>query len=136
MENYNKTIIRYLIASIVCLLFALVYEYFSHGVYSIYMCSCPVFPFVGGFLGFLLLKKSGRPYPSGPSGIFYNLSIETFTLGNIVAGVFDIYGSDNPYVIIYWIAGGLMLLSSFVAFYMHEHSDAASKEKGSDGSPD
>ena len=101
-----KTAFAYLIVSLFCALFGAVYEVFSHGVYSFYMIYAFGFPLAGGALPFLLLSFSGTPkYPPGLSRNLYHSGIATLTVGSLVRGVLDIYGTTNALSNGYWIVG-------------------------------
>ncbi len=102
-----KTALVYLILSVFCALFGAVYELFSHEVYSFYMIYAFGFPLVGGALpygilsAFHLSKKSS----SALAGNLYHSGIATLTVGSIVRGILDIYGTTNSLSRYYWFVG-------------------------------
>ena len=123
-SNARRTALIYLFVSIFCAVFGAVYEIFSHGVYSAFMVFAFVFPLIGGALPFLLLyiadrgrekalrgRSSFRIYPSIPARCFYHCGIIALTIGSILTGVLEIYGTTNRLIIIYWFLGAAMLLA-------------------------
>ena len=124
-RNARRTALIYLFVSIFCAVFGAVYEIFSHGVYSAFMVFAFVFPLVGGALPFLLLNLAERSqaknnksrshlrlYPAIPARSFYHCGIITLTLGSIMTGILDIYGTTNKLLVIYWFLGATLLLAA------------------------
>ncbi len=113
-----KTAFVYLIISLFCVLFGAVYEYFSHEVYSGYMIYAFVFPMIsaGAFLAICLspLKK----YPGVVARNLYHSGIATLTVGSIIRGVLDIYGTTNSLVMFYWIVGVVLLVVGIVWYFI------------------
>ena len=96
----------YLIASLFCVLFGMVYEIFSHEVYSYYMIYAFAFPLVGGTLPFQFIAVIGiKRFPHRFAGKLYHSGIAALTVGSIVRGVLDIYGTTNALADYYWIIG-------------------------------
>ena len=123
-RNARKTARIYLLISIFCAVFGAVYEIFSHGVYSGFMIFAFMFPLIGGALPFLLLYIAERSrektlrdrsyfrfYPSIPTRSFYHCGIIALTIGSILTGVLEIYGTTNRLIIIYWFLGAALLLA-------------------------
>ena len=111
-----KTGFVYLLVSLFCVLFGAVYEHFSHEVYSGYMIYAFVFPLAGGALPFAVLSLYGRIRPPGRLSLnLYNAGIAALTVGSIMEGVLEIYGTTNDLLRVYWFVGfglagiGLML---------------------------
>ena len=101
-----KTAFAYLLISLFCALFGAVYEMYSHGVYSFYMIYAFAFPLAGGTLPFSVFSLLHNPkYPGAVSRNLYHSGIATVTVGCIVRGVLDIYGTTNRLTEIYWYAG-------------------------------
>ena len=46
----KKDLIRYIVATAFCIVFSVIYEHFSHGVYSQFMLLMYLFPLIGGVL--------------------------------------------------------------------------------------
>lgn len=59
----------YLIISVLCAVYGMIYELFSHKVYSIYMIFAFVIPLLGGFVPFIIMYalkvKRCRAAPDG-----------------------------------------------------------------------
>ena len=119
INNKNKafkTAFVYLLISLFCAFFGAVYEIFSHGVYSYFMIYAFGFTLAGGTLPFSILALSKTKwYPNKLTYSFYHYGIATLTVGSIVRGVLDIYGTSNDLSNIYWWVGFAFILVSFCA---------------------
>jgi len=105
-KHIEKTGFTYLLISLFCVLFGAVYEYYSHEVYSGYMIYAFVFPLAGGVLPFTVMSFYGcRRIPGRLTLNLYNAGIATLTVGSIMKGVMEIYGTTNDILQIYWIVG-------------------------------
>ncbi len=101
-----KTSAIFLGASLITGLLGAIYELFSHEVYSYFMIYAFAFPLVGGTLPYLLLGLSkAKRYPNAVCRNLYHAGIATLTVGSIMRGVLDIYGTTNSLTNIYWFAG-------------------------------
>lgn len=115
-----KTSFVYLLISLFCALFGAVYERFSHGVYSFYMIYAFAFSLAGGTLPFFVLHLlRAVKYPGALARNLYHSGIATLTVGSIVRGVLEIYGTTNVLARYYWIAGGALLLAGIAAYLVH-----------------
>lgn len=107
-----------LIVSLLCLLCSAVYEAFSHGVYSNYMLYAFAIPLVGGTLAAFLLEFFTKQTMPGKNAMaLYNAGLSTLTVGSIMKGVLDLYGTTNRLVVIY-LPVGLALIFLGVAAYI------------------
>lgn len=115
-----KTALIYLGAALFTALFGGIYEIFSHGVYSGYMLYAFAFPLAFGVLPFLLLSSAmiSRPWlnPGPMARYLYHCGVLTLTTGSLLTGVLEIYGTTNQLMLIYWLAGGILLLSGIVLY--------------------
>ena len=108
---------KYLVAALLCVLFSIVYEHFSHGVYSNFMVYLFLFPLLGGTLPFGLLYLFRHiPYPSPAACSFYHAGIATLGTGSCMKGVLEIYGTTSPYLLVYWIVGGCFTAAGLVLY--------------------
>ncbi len=107
-KSMAKTGFVYLFVALFCALFGAVYEVYSHEVYSYYMIYAFVIPLVGGTLPFFLLAFSSKPMPGRGSRNLYHSGIATLTIGSIMQGVLEIYGTTNRLVFIYLIVGAFL----------------------------
>lgn len=113
-----KTGFIYLLISLFCVLFGAVYEYFSHQVYTAYMIYAFVFPLAGGALPFLSMALfRWRRLPGRPPLSLYNAGIATVTVGSIMEGVLEIYGTTNDLLRLYWYVG-LGLIAAGILLYI------------------
>lgn len=110
-----KTAFAYLLVSLLCALFGAVYERFSHGVYSFYMIYAFAFPLAGGALPFLAISLFRKRYPGAVARNLYHSGIATLTVGSIVQGILDIYGTTNRLTGLYWIVGVILVVSGIVS---------------------
>jgi len=112
----QKLILIDLAASLFCALFGAVYELFSHGVYSYGMIYAFAFPLVLGVLPLLLITMLRAPYPNRFARSAYHAGIAALTVGSLVSGALEIYGTTNPLTLVYWIAGGTLTAAGAAAY--------------------
>ena len=112
-----KTAFIYLLIAIFCALFGGVYECFSHGVYSFYMIYAFAFPLAGGTLLFLVIFLfKVKTYPCTVARNLYHSGVATVTVGSILKGVLDIYGTTNSLMVFYSIAGVALTMAGVVVY--------------------
>ena len=115
-------------AALFCGVFGMIYELFSHEVYSYWMIYSFMFPLAAG-LALVIMALSCRRPPARRFLNTFNAASATLTLGSISAGVVAIYGSTNVLVKIYPVIGGLMLLVSVFFFIAEDRAPAAESEE-------
>ena len=115
-NKFVKRSVMYFCISMFCAVFGGIYEIFSHGVYSNYMMYAFLFPLIGGTLYNLILYSLRLRLQRGLSLIFYNTGIAALTIGSIVRGILDIYGTDNILANVYRYAGVVFVFLG-VVFY-------------------
>lgn len=93
--------------------FGFIYELFSHGVYSNYMMFAFLIPFLLGSILFLVIGKLNLRV-SNLSLNFYHSFVSTLTLGCIMKGFLDIYGTTNSLLNVYIYVSILLLILSVV----------------------
>ena len=109
-----KTHLMFNVAGTIFLaLFGAIYELFSHGVYSYHMIYAFGFPLIMGVLLYAVLILKGK-YPRRSFLNVWNTAIATFSLGSVFEGVLEIYGTSNPLVIVYPVAGGILLIIGLI----------------------
>ncbi|MBR0307295.1 MAG: hypothetical protein IJH92_00195 [Mogibacterium sp.] len=131
-RNFSDMTIRYLIASAVIAAAGLIYECFSHGVYSVFMYGAFLIPLIGGALPWavrdILYRKKlseGSPnqlIPSGPEvkqkgQMIRELqlaAIATLTTGSLIQGALVIYGTTNRLMIAFPAAGLAIAIAAAV----------------------
>ena len=105
---------RYLLITILCVVFGAVYEAFSHGVYAFGMVYAFTIPLLGGVLPALLLVRYGRALPSDTAVQLWHFGISALTVGSLFSGALEIYGTTSRLTAVYWLAGGVCLLLSLL----------------------
>ena len=109
-ERFQKTIAVYLGVTLFVALFGGVYEVFGHGVFSFPMLYAFAYPLAGGVAPFFLLMTRRRAYPSSLSAGAYHAGIATLTVGSLVSGALEIYGTDSPLLVVYPIIGATLMI--------------------------
>ena len=115
-KKFNKISIHYFLGGMFVTVFVVIYEYFSHGVISNYMIFAPVLPLVLGCMLTLVLKMLNVKAPYGFTRVAYAWGIVTTTLGLIMKGVFEIYGSTNDLTNYYFIFGPALMVLGALAY--------------------
>ena len=111
------TATSYLAISIFTAFFGAVYEIFSHGIYSYFMIYAFAFPLVLGTLPFLIFGlKPCSKYPIRSVRCCYHATIATATIGSIIKGVLDIYGTSSNLLWVYVYASAIMFAASIVLY--------------------
>ena len=101
-------------AAVFFAVFGMVYELFSHGVFSPYMAFAFTIPLVaGGILQSILLKRKVR-IPDLALRL-WNYAIALLTVGSIWKGVLDIYGTSNMKLVLYPIIGAGLILAAIIS---------------------
>ncbi len=120
-----RAALGYLLIAVFVALFGAVYEIFSHGVYSFFMLYAFAFPLVLGALPSLLLGLARRTVPAPARGL-WRAAIAALTVGSLVSGALEIFGTQNPLTVIYWLLGAALLLSALciVLFAARTHRRA------------
>lgn len=115
-----RKVLRYVISTIAAAVFGAVYEYFSFGVYSYYMLYAFAFPLVLGVLPWMLaamdVKGPGVGFPGQQTIDLWGYGITTLTVGSILHGVLDIYGTTSAFTKYYFIVGAILLLTAAMIF--------------------
>ena len=99
-----KKTIQYLLLSVFVFVFAQIYEYFSHGVYSNYMLYAFLIPFLGLSVPSFLLHSLKKAIPTN-SRFLWKCGIATLTVGSIYKGILEIYGTNGYFEIPYLFIG-------------------------------
>lgn len=98
---------RYLIAAGAVLAFGLLYECFGHGVLSAFMLGAFLVPLAGGALPCFLLYRFGKLCMPGALPFrLWHFGLAALTVGCVIEGVLDIYGTTNQLIYVYWYVGG------------------------------
>lgn len=115
----SKTAFVYTLLAIFCALFGGIYECFSHEVYSFFMIYAFAFPLAGGALPFFIIFLiRAKIYPCAAARNLYHSGIATLTVGSILCGVLDIYGTTNSLVQYYFYAGIALTVSGIFIYIL------------------
>ena len=110
--DIKKQIIKYLIFTIFCLVLGIIYEHFSHNVFSIYMSFAFIIPFFGLLVNSFIYKFKIKT--DIYSNKFFNYGIITFTVGSLLKGALDIYGTTNKLLYLYIVFGLFFIVISLI----------------------
>ena len=117
-ENGYAAVIRsYLLATLGCALFGAVYEMFSHEVYSFFMIFAFAVPLLLGAIRFSLMRRCGKPFP-GRAAELIHAGAAALTVGSILQGVMEIYGTSSPLIAVFWAAGGVLASAGWLAAFI------------------
>lgn len=117
-NNYKKVIKRYLIFTIIIFIFGIIYEMFSHQVYSKFMYLAFLIPlFLGVIFPFIIYKLKIKI--NNKSFNLYSSTIITLTVYSIIRGVLEIYGTTNRLINVYLI---ISIISLFLAIIFNRNS--------------
>lgn len=106
----------YLLITLFCIVFSVIYELFSHEVYSWYMLGAFLYPLLGGFIPYFLIAVKRLRFPSSFSRNLLHCGIATLTCGSILQGILEIYGTTNRLIIVYWIAGFTLVCAGIICY--------------------
>ena len=117
----TKTFFGYLAASIGVGIFGAIYEAFSFGVYSPFMALAFLVPLAASPAPLL-----ARRLPTGPlaEGSFRG-GVACLTVGSLVRGALEIYGTANSLWIVYPIVSALLFAASAAALFAGRNKKGA-----------
>ena len=114
-----KKTIWYLFLSVFVFVFAQIYEYFSHSVYSNYMLYAFLIPFLGLALPRFLLHSLKKSLPAN-SRFLWKCGIATLTVGSIYKGILEIYGTNGYFEFPYLLLGGILCILGLLSLFSRE----------------
>ena len=106
----------YLLCAIFIAFFGAIYEIFSFGVYSYFMIYAFAIPLLLGTVPFFSAALWEMKYPGKIAMNAWNSGVVALTVGCIVKGVLDIYGTTNRLIAAYPIAGAVFLIIGFISY--------------------
>ena len=118
-KRYAYVVKAFLLATVGCAVFGAVYELFSHQVWSRFMIYAFAFPLLLGAIPFFLLRKRGKPFP-GKAAELVHAGVAALTVGSILQGVLEIYGTSNPLTIAYWAVGGALTAAGWLLTFIKQ----------------
>ena len=95
--------------------FGMIYERFSHGVYSNYMIYAFFIPFVLSLMPAVIHCLTGRVRISDTAKTLWDCGVAFLTVGCIFRGVLDIYGTSNAKLVLYPIIGAGLILAAIIS---------------------
>ncbi len=114
-----KRLLVYIGVTVFVAVFGAIYEGFSFEVYSNFMIYAYAFCLLGGVLPTAILLWMGK-VEYKPVNLLaaqiYRSGLAIFTVGFLVRGALDIYGTTNKLTNVYWIGGSLFLLVAAIIF--------------------
>lgn len=113
-KETKKIVSKYLLISLCLLLITVIYEHFAHGVTSTYMRITFLYPLVGG--SGLTLLLSNHYQPSKLTTYLWKMGLTTLVVGSFLVGIFEIYGSIETIVYIYFYIGGALSVSAIILY--------------------
>ena len=120
-EDLIKARNRFAAAALGCLVFAAVYECFSHGVFSPFMLLAFLFPLLLGVVPCTLALD--RPGSGVLSLYLYGSGVVALTAGSLFQGILEIYGTTSRLSGVYW-AVGLLLSAGGAGLYVLQRAEA------------
>lgn len=120
-EIKDTRIVKNALLTAFILLFGIIYEIFGHGVISYSMILAFLFPLFGLLIPSIVIKKTGK------YGIYYRYSsaisaykalIATLTVGSIINGVLEIYGTTNRLTIFYPAASIILAIITVILLFV------------------
>ncbi len=119
--EYSRSTLKiarnYAIVTLICLIVGIVYEIFSHGVWSVFMIGAFAVPLVLGVIPNLLIGFGNLKTPAMPAETLYACGVATLTIGSLLKGALDIFGTTNTLLDYYWMVGGAFALLGII-FYL------------------
>ncbi len=120
MKIFHRNSFVYLIVSLVLALTGAIYEHYSHGVYSYSMIYAFAAPLILGTLVNMILERLKAWYPGHLTRQFWHCGVGTLTVGLLISGVFQIYGSANSLLNLYYVAGFIMVIAGAVLYFTRD----------------
>ena len=118
LDKEQKYLVRNGAAAVFLLVFALIYEHFSHGVISGYMLGTWLIPLVGSipYLGIEWVHRRHAAEDEGHRQAaacgLWQLGIFTLSQVFIMKGVIEIYGTTNRWTTVYVPAAALLFITA------------------------
>lgn len=117
-HSCGRTAFVYTLIAGFCAVLGMVYERFSHGVWSEAMVYAFLYPLLAGAIPFLALGLfAKRKLPGSGVQLVWHCGIATLTLGSILRGVIEIYGTANELTVCYGIAGWTLLAAGLILYF-------------------
>ena len=119
---------NYAFVALICLAIGLGYEIFSHGVWSVFMIGAFAVPLVLGVIPNLVIGFGNLKSPDMASETLYACGIITLTLGSMLKGALEIFGTTNTLLDYYWMVGGAFTLLGIIFYLAQRKTTTAAAE--------
>ena len=106
----------YLAVTLFTLVFGMIYEIFSHGVFNNYMIFAFCVPLFGGLAPYYLAYLFSSKVSCKAVRYSHHSAIVLLTLYSVLHGVFDIYGTSSNLIIWYAVFSAIFALFSLTMF--------------------
>lgn len=119
-KSAKKSLFIYIGVTIFAGIFSFAYELFSHQVYSNFMVYLFVIPLILG----VIPNAFALAIPRLNVGSAWQKTVQAFAIatpsvGSILQGIVEIYGTTNSLINYFFIAGGVFLLMSVVIWIIN-----------------
>lgn len=109
---------KYLLISLLCLVFFLVYDQFSHGVTSVYMTWLYLIPLGLGFFPVWARQAAGLPEPDGWTVILFQCGLATVLVSSLLRGILEIAGTSSSLQVILGFFGIILYGLSLAGYVL------------------
>ncbi len=113
---FHRNSFVYLLISLFILLTGFIYELFSHGIYSMSMLYAFVPTLILGTLLNAVLERLKAYAPGNITKQIWHCGVATVTVGMLLNGIFQIYGTANKLLNLYYIIGPLLLATAAILY--------------------
>lgn len=121
-KQLSKTILVYLILSLIAVVVDKVYGIFGHGVDSKAMTWMFLYPLLGGALFYSAINLF---FPNiikfASYRVFYNIynsGIATLTFGSFLKGILEIAGTNSLYLVFFYGGGAVFLAVALIMMFI------------------
>ena len=121
LDREKRIMKVYIFVTIFTLIFGMVYELCSHGIFSFHMAYLFIYPLIGGVLPYWIIAYKTHKYVRFEMVDFlWNSGIATLIAGSLVKGVIDIYGTESPYIPVFYAVGIFLMFYASVIMLFHQ----------------
>ena len=112
---------RYALAAFGCAIFSVIYEHFSHEVYSPWMVGLCAVPLLTGALPAMAIACL-KVNVSWSANQLWACAVLTLTLGCCFAGVLEIYGTTSPWLPLFFVVSAVLMVGSVLSQLLGRHT--------------
>ncbi|MBR5018238.1 MAG: hypothetical protein IKX53_01205, partial [Bacteroidales bacterium] len=69
---------------------------------------------------FFLLLKAGKPFPGKSAANLVHAGIAALTVGSVLQGALEIYGTSNPLTLAHWAVGGALTAAGWLLTFLKQ----------------